>query len=206
MLLLAMQLAGSQSALAEEFQPIKEAEMPKGFPAYTAVDRIEVKQYPAYRKAATSGIAEFWTLFQHIQQNKVAMTAPVEMEYGDPMIAKNKQKSMAFLYERVDQGTAGKQGRVEVTDVPAMTVVSIGCRGESTTTSIDAARGKLVKWLEEKKEDYVPDGPLRLMGYNSPFVPRDKNFFEIQIPVKAAKTRPADRTDQGGTDKGSTAK
>jgi len=24
------------------------------------------------------------------------------------------------------------------------------------------------------------------MGYNSPFVPREKNFFEVQIPVKPA--------------------
>jgi hypothetical protein len=30
-------------------------------------------------------------------------------------------------------------------------------------------------------------GPMRVMGYNSPFVPRDLNFFEVQIPVKAAK-------------------
>jgi hypothetical protein len=25
---------------------------------------------------------------------------------------------------------------------------------------------------------------MRVMGHNSPFVPRDKNYFEVQIPVK----------------------
>ena len=45
-----------QCGLAEEFQPIKEAEMPKDFPGYTPVGQIEVKQYPAYRKASASGL------------------------------------------------------------------------------------------------------------------------------------------------------
>lgn len=187
------------AASGEEFQPIKEAEMPKGFPGYTPVGQIEVKHYPAYRKASASGPAEFWTLFLHIKQNDVAMTAPVEMDYGDPRAAQNEERSMSFLYERPDQGTTGKQGSVDVTDVPAMTVVSIGCRGERTTSAIADARAKLVKWLEEKKGDYVSAGPMRIMGYNSPFVPRDKNFFEVQIPVK-----PATAPSKGASQKTST--
>jgi hypothetical protein len=179
-------LIGAEIASGEEFKPIKEAEMPKGFPGYSPVGQIEVKQYPAYRKASASGMAEFWTLFQHIKQNNVTMTAPVEMDYGDPRATKSKERSMSFLYERTDQGSTGKQGSVEVVDVPAMTVVSIGCRGARTGVSISEAREKLVKWLDEKKVDYVAIGPMRIMGYNSPFVPRDKNFFEVQIPIRAA--------------------
>ncbi len=34
---------------------------------------------------------------------------------------------------------------------------------------------------------YTAAGPLRVTGYNSPFVPRDKNFFEVQIPLKAVQ-------------------
>ena len=193
-------LAGSDVASGEEFQPIKEAEMPKGFPGYTPVGQIEVKQYPAYRKASTSGLAEFWTLFLHIKQNNVTMTAPVEMDYGDPRAAKSKERSMSFLYERPDQGSTGKQGFVEVTDVPAMTVVSIGCRGERTAAAVAEAREKLLKWLDEKKEDYVSVGPMRVMGYNSPFVPRNKNFFEVQVPVKpaTASSRGPEKADTGG--------
>ena len=162
--------------------------MPAGFPNYTPVGRIEVKQYPAYRKASASGVAEFWTLFRHIKQNNVKMTAPVEMDFGDPLAKKSSNRSMSFLYERPDQGASGKQGSVEVIDVPAVQVVSIGCRGSQTAGAVAEAREKLLKYLSENKERYAIAGPMRVMGYNSPFVPRDKNYFEVQIPVRSVKT------------------
>ena len=161
--------------------------MPQGFPTYTPVGQIEIEEYPAYRKASASGPAEFWTLFQHIKKNNVTMTAPVEMDYGDPRAPKNRERSMSFLYERPDQGSTGIQGSVEVIDVPAMTVVSIGCRGARTTAAVAEAREKLLAWMDQKKGEYDSAGPMRIMGYNSPFVPRDRNFFEVQIPLKAAK-------------------
>ncbi len=174
-------------ASAEQFQPIKEAEMPRGFPGYTPVGQIEVKQYPAYRKASASGAAEFWTLFQHINTNHIKMTAPVEMDYGDPIADKPNERSMSFLYEKPDQGTAGTRGGVEVSDTPAMMVVSIGCRGRRTPAAVAAAKEKLLGYLADKKGKFTRAGHVRVMGYNSPFVPRDRNFFEVQIPVKAAK-------------------
>jgi hypothetical protein len=176
-------------ASAEPFQPIQEAEMPRGFPGYTPVGQIEVKRYPAYRKASASGIARFWTLFRHIKQNNVTMTAPVEMDYGDPRDGRSTERSMAFLYERPDQGTTGRQDGVEVNDVPAMTVVSIGCRGSQTSAAVAEARTRLLEYLAEKKNEYTAAGPMRVMGYNSPFVPRDSNFFEVQIPVKTAEPK-----------------
>ena len=169
---------------AEEFRPIKEAEMPPGFPDHTPVGQIEIKEYPAYRKASTSGVAEFWTLFRHIKQNNVTMTAPVEMDFGDPRSRDSRSRSMSFLYERPDQGTVGRQGSVDVTDVPAMTVVSIGCRGSQTSAAVAAAREKLMNYLEANRGRYAVAGSMRVMGHNSPFVPRDKNYFEVQIPVK----------------------
>jgi hypothetical protein len=174
-------------ASAEQFAPIKEAELPRGFPGYTPVGQVELKDYPSYRKASASGAAEFWTLFMHIKQNNVKMTAPVEMDFGDPTAETPKKRHMAFLYERPDQGSAGITGSVEVSDVPAMKVLSVGCRGAQTPNAIDEARQKLLKYLAENKELLTVAGPMRVMGYNSPFVPRDRNFFEVQIPVKAAK-------------------
>jgi hypothetical protein len=176
----------TSSLSAEEFQPIKEAEMPRGFPKYTPVGQIEVKEYPAYRKATASGMGEFWKLFGHIQQNNVAMTAPVEMDYGDAKAQKPGERSMSFLYGSPELGTAGSQGDVAVSDVPAMKVVSIGCRGNRTAAAVTAAQRKLLDYLSEHKDKYAIAGPIRVMGYNSPFVPRDKNFFEVQIPVKSA--------------------
>jgi hypothetical protein len=74
---------------------------------------------------------------------------------------------------------------------PTDEAFSIGCRGARTTAAIAEAREKLVAWIDQKKGEYVSAGPMRIMGYNSPFVPRDRNFFEVQIPVKVAK---ADRS------------
>jgi len=183
-LVLAWGMVSIQAVRAESFQPIKEAEMPPGFPAPTPVGHIELKHYPGYRKATASGGSEFWTLFRHIKKNGVAMTAPVEMEYGDPCATSARSRAMSFLYQRPDQGAVGKQGNVEVTDVPAMTVVSIGCRGSQTAKAIDTARLALMEFLNSQADRYEVAGPLRVMAHNSPFVPRDKNYFEVQIPFR----------------------
>ena len=71
--------------------------------------------------------------------------------------------------------------------MPAMTVASIGYRGSQTAAAVDDARRKLLGYLAERRNEYSVAGPMRVMGYNSPFVPRYKNFFEVQVPVKAAK-------------------
>jgi hypothetical protein len=169
------------------FTPIKEAEMPEGFPGYTPVGEVELKEYPAYRKAtAGSGGAAFWTLFFHIKKNDVAMTAPVEMTYAETDAGRTREESMAFLYGNPALGEAGRDGRVEVVDVEPMTVVSTGVRGPRTAKAVSTARQRLDAWLETNRGRYVAEGPMRVMGYNSPFVPREKNFFEVQIPVRPA--------------------
>jgi len=173
-------------AVADEFRPVKEAELPEGFPGYTSVGEIEVKQYPPYRKASAAGPMAFWMLFAHIKSNGVAMTAPVELDYGDPSATEPREQSMSFLYERPDQGSAGRQGFVEVDDVPATTVLSIGCRGARTRASVDEARDKLLRWLDENKSAYRAAGPLRVLGYNSPFIPKEKQFYEVQISIEPA--------------------
>ena len=160
--------------------------MPEGFPRYTPVGKIEVKEYPADRKASASGAGQFWALFLHIKKNNVKMTAPVEMDYGDPHAKEMKKGTMSFFYEKPGQGKTGEQGGVDVIDEPAMHVVSIGCRGVQTARAVAEARDKLLKYLVEHKDRYAIAGPVRAMGYNSPFVPADRNFFEVQIPVSAA--------------------
>ncbi len=172
---------------AEEFQPIKEAEMPRGFPKYTPVGQVEIKEYPAYRRATASGLSEFWKLFGHIQQNSIAMTAPVEMDYGDAQAKKPGERSMSFLYGSPELGKTGNQGDVTVNDVLAMQVVSIGCRGQRTAAAVATAQKELLRFLEENKTNFAIAGPMRVMGYNSPFVPAEKNFFEVQIPLRSVR-------------------
>ena len=168
------------------FQPIKEAEQPNGFPTPTTVGEVEVKQYPAYRKAQTdmSPNRAFWTLFSHIKKNNIAMTAPVEMGYDNVRAAEPKEKDMAFLYGQPSLGNIGKDGSVDVVDVPSMTVVSTGVRGIQNTESLIDARHRLEAWLESNKDTWIAAGPLRTMAYNSPFIQQDRNYFEVQIPIR----------------------
>jgi len=179
-------LPGSSSAVDDAtFRPVVEAPLPEGFPDYAPVGKIVVKEYPAYRMAKADGGNSFWTLFRHIKANDIAMTAPVEMQYGDAEADRPSAQTMAFLYQSTDQGKLGQQGRVDVVDVPPMTAVSIGVRGARTQSSVTQCRERLQSWLDENKDQYEAVGELRVLGYNSPFVPRSKNFFEVEIPVRA---------------------
>lgn len=176
------------------FQPLMEAELPRGYPAPGPLGEILVKEYPAYRMAVSkSGGTAFWSLFQHIKRNDIAMTAPVEMSYGDAESAKPAEQSMAFLYGEPDMGRIGMDENVEVVDAQPVTVVSIGFNGRRSEAKIEQARDQLMTWLAEHS-GYEVSGPMRVLGYNSPFVPRDRQYWEVQVPVRAmeeAATPPA---------------
>lgn len=186
--------AQGDDGLAEDpdFKPLVEAKMPAGFPEHTPVGTVEIKEYPAYRKAQTSGGDAFWKLFTHIKTNDIAMTAPVEMTFKPDGPPVGQEQAMAFLYSSVELGQAGKQGPVDVLDVPATTVVSIGVRGQRNEKLVARATDHLRSWLAEHAA-YRQAGPVRIMGYNSPFVPADRQFFEVQIPVASVNAaEPAD--------------
>ncbi|WP_297031206.1 heme-binding protein [Thermogutta sp.] len=164
------------------FRPLAEADLPVGFPPCTPVGEVEVKRYPGYRAAVTrnNGTA-FWRLFAHIKKNNVAMTAPVEMT-----LEENGQRPvlMAFLYERPDQGTAGEDGTVEVRDLPGGWFVSTGIRGPRSNQALQLARQRVEEWVGHHGDKWEIAGPPRLLGYNSPFIPRDKYYWEYQVPVR----------------------
>jgi len=180
----ALAKAAREARATLEFQPRHEADLPQGFPTYTPVGAIELKRYPAYRLAQGGS---FWTLFSHIQRNGVAMTAPVKMEYEKNEQGQLAEKSMAFLYGIPTLGAIGKQGAVEVVDAPAETVVSLGMRGLRTQASLSDACERLSKWIEAHPRYDATGGP-RVMGYNSPFNALNKQFFEVQIPLREKKT------------------
>jgi hypothetical protein len=168
------------------FRPLIEAELPRDFPPPTPVGEIEIKGYPAYRKAEASGSggSPFWTLFKHIKAEGIAMTAPVQMDYAADLESDVEQRSLAFLYGRPDQGEPTSDGPVTVADVPPMRVASTGVRGDRTPKRIAAARQRLLDWLHEDCDEYEPDGEIRVFGYNSPFIPSDRRYIEVQIPVR----------------------
>jgi len=68
---------------------IAEGPLPVGYPRPTPPGVIEIKSYPGVRRAEVTGEGMrgassrgFFPLFRHISSNDIAMTAPVEMDYG----------------------------------------------------------------------------------------------------------------------------
>lgn len=164
---------------------IPEAKQPEGFPSPGKVGEIIVKSYPAYRAAVVkrsdaNSNQMFRTLFNHIKKNDIKMTAPVEMTFDE-----RGESSMAFLYREADLGSLGKDGDVQVEDIPASTVLSIAVRGDYSKENWDQNVSKLNEWLDAAKE-WQANGPPRYFGFNSPFVPKFLRYGEIQIPIRKA--------------------
>ena len=159
-----MQDALREAKATLAFQPVIEAPLPEGFPEPTPVGEIQIKKYPAYRFATTQMAGAergaFWTLFTHIKKNDIAMTAPVEMTYGEDGTDKLQAKAMAFLYRSPKQGKAGTDKKVEVIDVAPIMALSLGLRGDVTRTRLAEAKVHLDTWLKEHAKDYEASGPL----------------------------------------------
>ena len=169
------------------FKPRVEAPVPAGFPAPTPVGVVEIKKLPVYRmaKVANSGMGgnNFFTLFNHIKKNNIEMTAPVEMTMTEKN-GKYTESSMAFLYQETTLGKVGPQGNVAVLDTTECTVVSVGMRGSPSSENIESARRWLLEKIKTTPEAYEIAGELKVMGYNSPFMPEKLRYYEVQLPLK----------------------
>ncbi|WP_202921150.1 heme-binding protein [Anatilimnocola aggregata] len=169
------------------FKMKKEADLPAGFPEPTPVGEIELKQYPAYRLARTASEKNsgFFKLFAHITLNRIEMTAPVEMTYraNDKQVL--EQIDMAFIYGDTKLGKTGdKLGGVTVQDIPALTTVSIGLKGDNDRVKLSEVERRLERWLAQHATDHERAGNLRVLGYNSPQVSPDSRYYEVELPIK----------------------
>ena len=169
------------------FKPRVEAPVPAGFPAPSPVGVVEIKKLPVYRmaKVANSGLGgnNFFTLFNHIKKNNIEMTAPVEMTMSEKN-GKYTESSMAFLYQETTLGKVGPQGNVAVLDTTECTVVSVGMRGSPSSENIESARRWLLEKIKTTPQAYEIAGELKVMGYNSPFMPEKLRYYEVQLPLK----------------------
>lgn len=173
---------------------VREAALPVGWPELTPVGEIEIRSYPVYRAATVTAerlsVREdgramapmFRELFGHIKERDIAMTAPVDMRYGEG----TTMTAMAFLYRRPDQGVAETDGAVVVEDIASQTFVSLGVRGDYTDARFQRAREKLEAWLDANPVWEVTGG-ARYLGYNGPFTPTFWRYGEVQLPVRAAR-------------------
>ena len=169
------------------FKPKVEAPVPAGFPAPSPVGVVEIKKLPVYRmaKVANSGLGgnNFFTLFNHIKKNKIEMTAPVEMTMAEKN-GKYTESSMAFLYQETTLGKVGPQGNIAVLDTKECMVASIGMRGSPSSENIESAKRWLIEKIKNTPEAYEIAGELKVMGYNSPFMPEKLRYYEVQLPLK----------------------
>ena len=144
---------------------------------------IEVKRYPAYRKAVGPS---FWPLFQHIQKQGIPMTAPVEMTSSTGVRGDGE---MAFLYQTTQVGALGPIDGVAVEDTPETLVASLGVRGRMNKQLAEQAKQSLEAWLASQ-DQYRRVGEetnsFRMFGYNSPMVPNREKYWEAQLLIEPA--------------------
>lgn len=161
---------------------LEESPLPKGYPMPGPFGEITKKSYPEYRAAVTSTNGPnrgFWTLFQHIKRQDIAMTSPVEMKMGEQENGDLRMEEMSFLYRHVEQGQAGKDGdKVKVLDLPKMEVLNYAWQGSRSDKFVNEAKAKLI--AEAKKQNLKHKG-FRLLGYNSPMIANAKKTHELQL-------------------------
>ena len=113
------------------------APLPVGFPSPTSHGKIEDKPYPAYRSGtytyegnlsqATS--TSFNPLFQHISNNNISMTAPVEARYPISTIDQPLQQGKAkvsFLYNNNSINPSQISQDIQVEDHAPMLSSQVG--------------------------------------------------------------------------------
>lgn len=183
---------------AEQVQPklpagyVEEAPLPVDYPPPGPVGEVIEKQYPVTRSYSAAGDGAFMECFAYLAAHHHKMTAPVVVEYKPNLVKGTDQgrsgmpipvQRMHFLLERNSLDEPKEAGTVQVADIPPLRVLSIAQRGPITMEEIKAAQNKLsakLKSLEQTRSA----GQYRILGYNSPMIPREKNFWEVQLPIE----------------------
>ncbi|MDX2131444.1 MAG: heme-binding protein [Planctomycetota bacterium] len=168
--------------------------LPEGYPDPTPPGAMDIKTYPAVRRAEFRGTSTpesgmdraFWPLFNHIKSRDIAMTSPVEMDYNDVQdadSAKSRDWTMSFLYRYQDQGPTGEDGAVVVRDAPPVTVLAMGVKGDYGMEKARPAMEQIEAWLAANPQ-WRAAGNWRSLYYNGPKLMWWNKWGEIQIPVE----------------------
>lgn len=177
---------------------VVDTELPEGYPAPTPPGAIDIKKYPAARRAEVTGRMNadmgmnfgFWPLFQHIQRKEIAMTSPVEMDYREWPNTRGENPeawTMSFLYRTPDMGAIGSDGRVQIVDTEPIVMLSIGMNGPYRLAAVRTGLAKLQNWLATQSEwQAVQGADPRALYYNDPSVPDRFKWMEVQMPVRRA--------------------
>lgn len=172
---------GAKKPAARPAGYFSESPLPQGWPQPGPYDQVVRKRYPEYRAAFTGETGPnrgFRRLFKHIQRNRIPMTAPVEMKIDDARTDSIVMEEMGFLYQTSATGAAGADGdMVEVRDMPAREALSYAWLGPRDGAAAERARAAVDAELARLG---LKAAGYRLLGYNSPFVPRARQTHELQ--------------------------
>ena len=178
--------AAKMVAAAKAFKVTLDAPLPEGWPPPSLTGLVRIKNYPPVRAARVHGADgdnhQFMTLFHHINEKKIPMTAPVVMDFPQKTGAPT---GMAFLYAKTGFGPNGTFGAVTVGDDAKLTVLSVGRWGGYTAGARKQAVTQLNRWLGTHPE-WRASGPVRVLCYHSPFHFPWNKYSEVQIPVAPA--------------------
>lgn len=171
--------------------------LPDGYPDPTPPGAIDLKRYPLVRRAEIGGTMTpdwgmsfaFFPLFNHIKRRDIAMTSPVELNYSglDPAARRGPDSwTMSFLYRTTDLAPGGidpKDTRILIEDIPPVTVVAIGVRGDYKLKRVKNGLSELRGWLSQQSE-WEEVGEPRALFYNGPEVHSRDKWLEVQLPVR----------------------
>jgi len=172
--------------------------LPEGYPTPTPPGAIDLKRYPLVRRAEIGGTISpdwgmnfaFFPLFNHIKRRDIAMTSPVEMNYqglAPPASEKPNSWTMSFLYRSADLAPVGidpEDTRILIEDIPPITVVAIGIRGDYKLSRVKNGVSELRRWLSQQSE-WEAAGEPRALFYNGPEVRSPHKWLEVQLPVRS---------------------
>ena len=154
----------------------------------TPVGTIEIKTLPAARLLAAHGEGNYFQennglfrpLFRYIQDNDIAMTIPVEAEI---------EPSIMYFYLGTDyeESELSDTERVQVTELPERTVLSLGVRGSYSEKNFNEAKAELLTWLSEQ-DDWIATGAARGIYWNGPFSIGFLKRAEVHIPIEAGES------------------
>jgi hypothetical protein len=103
--------------------------------------------------------------------------------------------TMSFLYRTPDLGPTGTDAGVEIIDAQPVTVLALGVRGRLDEAATRAGLTRLTAWIESNAQ-YEIAGHARTLGYNGPYIPRDLQWWEIQIPIRPVRSQASEPTGE----------
>jgi hypothetical protein len=180
---------------------IEEGPLPEGYPPPNEVGQVVEKCYPACRTYSAEGNNAFMRCFAYLNKQKHEMTAPVIMDYKhrdkpetskpSPDFDETDVDRMHFILGSPSLDEPKREGAVVVADMPSVRVLSVAVQGPLSDKVLKESENRLADEISGRKDLRIV-GPYRVLGYNSPFIARNKTFWEIQVPITRTAAEPDD--------------